>query len=598
MKTKSLAASSPPQQPSRAGNGRRLHGVALVSVLASLLLTLLLSALGQAIVGTALPKIVGSLQGFNSYTWAATAYLVASVILIPIAGQLSDQFGRKWFLIGGTAMFLLGSALTGAAQNMAQFIVFRTLQGLGAGTAMLVFVVVADIFPPTELARWQSLFGSVYGVASLIGPVLGGWLTDHGPLLGTLITQTTRWRWIFYVNLPVGFIALVALLICLPADISVRQSRDGGKAAPVRVDVLGAVLCTAVTVCLLLGLTWGSSATTAWSSPQVIGVLAAAVLLMGVLLVIERKASMPILPLDLFGNQIFTVATLLTLLQVMVLGALIVYLPLFFQGVQAVSATSTGIVLTSLTLSSVIGAILAGLLMGALKHHRLIMILSALVMTVGVFLLTWITPTTGLLEAVIVMGIVGFGAGPFYTVPMVAAQNALPRARLGIGTTVLRYLGQLGLVLGVAIVGTVVNSSLASSLAIRLAQIPGIHSLPAPVVKQAANPQMLLSDPSRRNLMHSILQRTPPALRQNVLHLFNQIFDALRHALAGALIEGFVAVLVICVVTVLCALLLKEQPSNQIPDEAVAAGEAREVAQHGQGPAKAGSSLPLKPLNQ
>jgi EmrB/QacA subfamily drug resistance transporter len=598
MKTNPLAASSSPQQPSRAGSERRLHGVALVGVLVSLLLTLLLSALGQTVVGTALPKIVGSLQGFNSYTWAATAYLVASVILIPIAGQLSDQFGRKWFLIGGTAIFLLGSALTGVAQNMTQFIVFRTLQGLGAGTAMLVFVVVADIFPPAELARWQGLFGSVYGVASLIGPVLGGWLTDHGPLLGTLVTRTTRWRWIFYVNLPVGLIVLAALLICLPADISARQSHDGGKATPGRVDVLGAVLCTAVTVCLLLGLSWGSSTISAWSSPLVIGILAAAVLLMGVLLVVERKASMPILPLDLFGNQIFTVATLLTLLQVMVLGGLIVYLPLFFQGVQAVSATSTGVVLASLTLSSVVGAILAGLVMGALKRHRLIMILSALIMTVGTFLLTRITPTTGLLEAVIVMAIVGIGAGPFYTVPMVAAQNALPRARLGIGTTVLRYLGQLGLVLGVAIVGTVVNSTLASNLVARLAQIPGIRSLPASVVKQAANPQMLLNDVSRQNLMHSVLQRTPPALQTNILHLFNQIFDALRQALAGALIEGFVAVLIVCVVTVLCALLLKELPSRQVPDRAVEAFEAREVMQRGQGPTESGGSRPLKPLNQ
>jgi MFS family permease len=345
-----------------------------------------------------------------------------------------------------------------------------------------------------------------------------------------------------------------------------------GRAAVGRIDFLGAAL-GAATICLLLGLTWGSNATYPWSSPQVSGILVAAAILFGAFLVAERKASEPIVPLDLFRNRVFTVAVLLSLLQLMVLGGLIVYLPLFFQGVLGVSATSAGAVLTPLSLSSVIGAVLASSVMAVLKGYRVITILSALIMTVGVFLLTRMTPTTGLLEAIIFMVIVGIGLGPFYTVPTVAAQNALPRTRLGIGTSTLRYLGQLGLVLGVAIIGTVVNNT----LALRLAKIPGIGFLPAPVVKLATNPQALLNDTYRQSLIHSVLQHTPPQLQQNVLHLFNQVFDALKHSLAVAIIAGFAVALVMCAMTVLSSLLLKDLPSNQTPDGAATNGEVGEV---------------------
>src|SRR5438270_3011641 len=216
METKSISVS-----PSEQETGRRLHGIALISVITALMLTLLLEALDQTVVGTALPKIIGTLQGFDRYTWAVTAYILASTTMIPIVGKLSDQFGRKWFLIVGTAIFLLGSALSGASQTMNQFIAFRALQGLGAGVGIaLAFVVVADMFPPAERTKWQSLFGVVYGLSNLIGPTLGGWLTDHGPLVGTVVTETTRWRWVFYINVPIGIIALAALLIYLSDQIS------------------------------------------------------------------------------------------------------------------------------------------------------------------------------------------------------------------------------------------------------------------------------------------------------------------------------------------------------------------------------------------
>src|SRR2546425_7339285 len=569
-------------------SGRRLHGMALISVITALMLTLLLEALDQTVVGTALPKIIGSLQGFDHYTWAVTAYTLASTTMIPIVGKLSDQFGRKWFLIVGTTIFLLGSALSGTSQTMNQFIAFRALQGLGAGIGIaLAFVVVADMFPPAERVRWQSLFGVVYGFSNLVGPTLGGWLTDHGPLVGTLVDEPPRWRWVFYVNVPICIIALAALLIYLPANISARSSHYTGWAAVRRIDFPGAVLSAAATICLLLGLTWGSNATYDWSSLQVIGILATAVILFGAFLMTERFAVEPILPLDLFRNQVFAVAALLSLLQLMILVGLIVYLPLYLQGVLGVSATGAGAVITPMTVSSVIGAALAGFAITVLKRYQFITILSALIMTAGVFLLTRMTPSTSLLEAIVFMVIAGIGLGPFFSVLTIAAQNALPRTRLGVGTASVRYLGQLGAVLGVAIVGTVVNQTLASDIAGRLPASVA-HRLTPAGLNFATSPQVLVNPAYRATVVstaqrfaaQSAVAQVPPGPRHNVIaqqvamqamqqaqHLLNQVFEALRLSLAVAIQHGFIAVLVLCGATILATFFLKDLPTSQQSSE-------------------------------
>jgi len=483
VESQPIALSSAPEQQASQENGRRIHGPVLISVLAALMLTLLLEALDQTVVSTALPRIIGALQGFDRYTWAVTSYTLASTTMIPIVGKLSDQFGRKWFLITGTVIFLLGSVLAGASQTMNQFIAFRALQGLGAGIGIgLVFTVVGDIFPPAERPKWQGIFGVVYGFASVVGPTLGGWLTDHGPLLGTLVTDVTRWRWIFYINLPVGVIALVGLLLFLPTNVSLRSTRYSGWAAVRRIDFTGAVLAAAATICLLLGLTWGSDQTYAWSSLQVIGILVAT----GVL----------------FRNQVFAASAVLSLLQLMVLVGLVLYLPLFLQGVLGESATSSGAVLTPLTLSSVVGAALAGTIVAVLKRYQVVTIVGSFIMTAGVFLLTSMTPSTSLLEAIIYIVIAGIGLGTFFSVLTLSAQNALPRTRLGVGTGAVRYLGQLGSVLGVAIVGTIVNTTLSSDI---------VKRVPAAVVQQltpagfkfATNTQVLVNPPYRYTVVRT-----------------------------------------------------------------------------------------------
>jgi EmrB/QacA subfamily drug resistance transporter len=425
----------------------------------ALMLSLFLEALDQTIVGTAMPRIIAELHGLDRYTWVVTTYVLASMTMIPLVGKLSDQFGRKWFLLGGTMLFLLGSGLSGVSQSMDQLILFRGLQGLGAGMGMaLVATVIGDIFAPEERARWSSLFGIVYGVSNLFGPTLGGWLTEHGPLVGNLVTASSRWRWVFYINLPVGLIAVAALLFFLPSHLSVRTNEWTGWGAVRRIDFPGALLSALATICLMLGLTWGSSQMYAWNAPQVIGLLAAGVALFLLFLGVERYAGEPILPLSLFRNQVFSVASLLTMLQMMVLLGLSLYLPLFLQGVLAVSPTLAGMVMTPLSLSMVLGAMLAGPIIGALKRYQLILILGALFMAVGGFLLTLMTPTTSLLQVILFMILIGIGTGSFFALGPVA-QNAVPVTRLGVSTAAIRYLGQLGATLGIAIVGTVVNSA-------------------------------------------------------------------------------------------------------------------------------------------
>lgn len=598
-------SSKPNQQPE--GNGRRIHGFALGALLAALMLTLLLEALDQTIVGTALPRIVGELQGFDRYTWVVTAYLLASTTMIPIVGKLSDQFGRKWFFVIGVVTFLVGSALSGATQTMNQLIAFRALQGLGAGTGIaLVFTVVGDIFPPAERARWQGIFSAVYGFSSVVGPTVGGWLTDHGPLLGNLVTDATRWRWVFYINLPLGVMALAALLIYLPKNVSTRSSAYSEWAAVRRVDFLGAILASGATICLLLGLTWGGDQTYAWASPQILGALIGSGALYLTFFVTERFAVEPILPLGLFRNQVFSADALLALTSGMVLLSLVIYLPLFLQGVLGESATNSGEVITPLTVSLVIGASLSGFVIAKLGRYQLVTIVGAIILTVGVFLMTLMTPTTSLLEAGRDMVIAGIGMGIFFAVVTLAVQNALPRTLMGVGTGSMTYLRALGQTLGLAIVGSVVNNTIATDIASRLPA--NVKSQLSPqALKFATNTQALVSPdykhtvvqtaegfsvrfavakatanvpagPAHDATVAAITKQVAAQAIQQTQHLLNQVFDALRLSLAVGIQHSFVTVLVFCGGVIVASLFLKDIPlAKSFNDGAGQAAEGSEA---------------------
>ncbi len=474
---------------------------ALVGIMAALLLTLFLEALDSLILSAAMPTIISTLQGLDRYTWVITTYLLASTAVVPIAGKLSDQFGRKGFLLGGTALFLLGSLLSGAAQTMDQLIIFRAIQGLGSGIGIaLVFTVVGDLFPPEERASKQGMLGIVFGILNLLGPTLGGLITEHGPLLFNLITETTRWRWIFYINLPIGLIALVA-------NLSEKSTQASGWAAIRRIDFLGALLIIAATCCLLFGLTIGSTRPSAWASPEVIGLLVSSVILYILFVVVEGKASEPILPLDLFRIQIFAADALLTLVQGMVLIAIGVAMQLFLQGVMMLSPTGAGAVMTAMSAALPIGAALGTIFISIRKRYQLMLIIGMVLMTGSIFLLTHMTQETSVLQVIISLVLVGLGTGSFFSVQMLAAQNALPPRHLGTGTGVIRYLGQLGPTLGAVFIGIVVNSALAGN---------AFTSMPTT--------------------------------------------SAQRLALAGALQNGFLVILVLSVMALLITFFLKDAP--------------------------------------
>jgi EmrB/QacA subfamily drug resistance transporter len=589
--------------------GPSLHGLALASVLGALMLTLLLEALDQTIVGTALPRIVAQFQGFDRYVWVGTAYLLASITMIPIIGKLSDQFGRKWFFISGVTVFLLGSFLSGTAQDMNQLIAFRAIQGLGAGMGIaLVFTGVGELLPPAERSRWQGIFSGVYGFSSVVGPTLGGWLTDHGPLLGNLITDSTRWRWIFYVNLPFGVLALIALFLYYPRKgvNTSSTSEYHGMAAIRRIDFAGALLVAAATICLLIGLTWGSNQIYDWNSIQIISILIASAVLYVLFIIRELFAAEPILPLTLFKKRVFAADALLALMIGMVLLSLVYYLPLFLQGVLGSSASDSGLVLTPLTISIVVGATTGGILVGRLGRYKAVGIGAAVILSVGIFLLSRLDTSTSLFTAGIYMVITGVGLGIFMPMMILVGQNAQPRRLIGVSTSVITYLRALGQTLGLAIVGTVVTRVINTELPSRLPV--AARQLPVQTLKYATDTQVLVNPAYRDSVVKTATQhastvaqqqatataQVPPGPQhdqivatigqqaanhatQTTHTLLSQVFESLRQALTIAITHGFLTVLVFCAIVFVAVLCLKDIPLARRAQEKPAKTEGESV---------------------
>ncbi len=588
-----MEANSPAMRASTDLHERpRIQGAALASVLAALMITLLLSALDQTIVGTALPTIIAELNGVNDYTWVITAYLLTSTTVIPMVSKLSDQFGRKWFLLLAVVIFLIGSALSGASQSMNQLIGFRALHGVGGGMlASLVFTLVGDIFTPAERARWQGLFSGVFGLASVIGPSLGGWITDN-----------TSWRWVFYVNIPLGIIALILLFFFLPTNISIRTAT--GSNALARIDWIGAFTSASATVLLLLGLTWGG-ATYPWASWQVIGALSASGVLFIAFFIAETRVADPILPLDLFKNQIFTAGALLSLSVGLMLFAVVIYLPIYLQGVLGIKATNSGIEVTPLVVTLAISAALIGFVIARVGRYQFIAVIGGLVLVGGAYLLSTMGVSTTQQTVVLFMIVLGVGLGLLQPVMTLAVQNAIPRNRLGAGTGAVTYLRTLGSTLGTAIVGSIVTNASETYLNPRLGNIQngtalvnGVRSFTGTLTNSQAL-QPLLTDQNLRQLALTKAQQAataqatkaavaqataqvPPStpnydqviaaitskvtaavqatVPQQVADTYNQVLAVGRAALANGIHDAFLAAVGVAVLIVIITLFLKDVP--------------------------------------
>jgi EmrB/QacA subfamily drug resistance transporter len=452
----------------------RLTRPQMFATMTGLLLAVLLAALDQTIVGTAEPRIIAQLSGFDRYPWVSTTYLLTSTLAVPIFAKLSDMYGRKWFFLGGATMFVLTSALCGAAgkftflliDGMNQLILFRGLQGIGAGMMMgLAFTIIGDVFSPAERGKYQGFFAAAWGLASIFGPTLGGWLTDH-----------VSWRAAFYVNLPVGLIAIAAIYFQFP-----ELHPEGVERKLDWAGVVSLILCI---VPLLLALTWVTDY--GWTSTRVESLLAFSVVMLAVFLRAETRAIEPLIPLSLFRNPIISLCSICVFLLGMGMFGVIIYLPLFMQGVLGASATQSGNLLTPLMMGAVAGSIVTGQLNLRLGSYKLAAVSGSVLVAAGMILFARMGAATQRADVILAMIVAGMGMGLLQPVYTVAVQNVAPRKQMGAATASTAFFRSIGSTMGVAIFGSVLLTSYHRDLT---AGIP--PGTPPAALKLFSNPLLL-----------------------------------------------------------------------------------------------------------
>jgi EmrB/QacA subfamily drug resistance transporter len=496
-------------------------------VFAGLMLAVLLAALDSTIVATALPTITAELGGVNQLSWVVTGYLLASTISTPLYGKLGDLYGRKRLFQSAIVIFLIGSALCGLAQGMGELIAFRTLQGLGGGgLIVLAQAIIGDVVPPRDRGRYQGLFGAVFGLSSVLGPLIGGFLVDNA-----------SWRWIFYVNIPIGLVALGVIAIALRAPTERREAN---------IDVRGTILLSLAAGCFVLATSLGGQ-TYDWASWQIIGLGAIAVISTALLIPVERSAVEPVLPLGLFSSRVFTIASAMGFIVGLALFGATTYLPLFLQVVDGASPTSSGLQLIPLVLGLLVTSVGSGQIIARWGRYKPFPIVGTALLVVGFLLLANMSPGTSPTMRALDMVVVGLGLGLVMQVLVLAVQNDVDYKDLGVATAGATFFRSIGGCFGVAICGAIFSNRLAHELA----QIPG---LPAAA--------------SSGRVTHASVADLPAAIKAPFLDAY-----------ASALDTVFLVCAPIAAVAFVLAWLLPERPLRRTV-EATGVGEAFATPKH------------------
>ena len=502
----------------------------LILVTAGVMLALLLAALDQTIVGTAMPRIIADLNGFDKYAWVTTAYLVTSTVTVPIAGKLGDLFGRKPFIIIGMAGFMAMSWLCGFSQNMIELIVFRAAQGLFGGVLFAsVFTVLADIFTPQTRARMQGVFG----LASVIGPAAGGFITDNW-----------GWRWVFYVNIPVGVVGIALLVAFLPYVRSKATWRD--------IDFAGAFLLIGGLVPILISLS--NTSTYGWGSWQTLLPLIGGFALLVAFVVVEHFEKEPIVPLSLFKNRAFTVSVIVGAMSGFGMFGALIFVPLIFQGVLGVTATNSGTLITPMMFGLIGASIVSGQLMVRIRQYKWLGTFGAAVMAVGVYMLSLVTIHSTQFEVTSALVIVGAGLGLTFPLYLNAVQSAVDKRFLGVVSSNLQFFRNMGGTIATAVLGSVLANRLGPNIQdqINRLNLPPAFKSSFKLPNGVGGAQQLFN---AANLAH---QRAllPAAARP----LFDQVIVAVKMGLASTMHEVFLIALVAVVVTLVATVFMPSVP--------------------------------------
>jgi EmrB/QacA subfamily drug resistance transporter len=504
------------------------------------MLSMLLGSMSMTITSTAMPRIITDLGGFAQYTWVFTSYIIMQSIALPLTGKLSDMYGRKWFMIAGMSIFTLASLLCGICQSMTQLIFFRALQGMGFGAmSSLSFIIIADIFPPKDRGKYSGLTASVLGFSTVIGPIVGGYLTD-----------AFSWRWCFFVIVPLGVI-IVGFFIFMFPKLQISEEKH-------RIDYKGVAVLSLAIVSLVLGLNWGG-ANYPWTSPVIIGIFVFMAAMLVAFLLIEKRTKEPIIPLDLFRNRVVLVSSLVSFFMGASFYPAVNFVPLYFQGVLGASATRAGGFMTPMMLTLSISSIVSGWLLSRLGGgYRFLSGLGFAIAAVGYLLLSRMTTMTSYGAAMFNSVIIGLGMGLAIPVHQIAVQNTVSYKVMGTASALTTLIRSIGGIVGLALVGTILNNTFASAF---LKNLPGAVKAVVSPDKLAGivdNPQILINAGARTQL-ETIFEGTGTQGQE----YFKQMMSALQSALNEALVRVFFAFLIIILMALLINFFLTGIPQQE-----------------------------------